>query len=97
MTWTGGDPNGLVSILGLWADANAGVVGTFICTSRASSGQFSVPAWVISQMPSSAGAPLLWVAKAVQVGKFQSAGVDFGFVTYFGGTAAVGGFSKAQT
>lgn len=97
VTWTGGDANGLVSVLGLSGDAQAGVVGTFMCTARASAGQFSVPAWIISQMPSSAGSPvLLSVAKAAQVGRFQSAGVDFGFVTYVGGSATVASFQSSN-
>lgn len=97
VTWTGGEPSGLVSILGMSADANTGVFGTFICTAKASGGQFSVPAWIISQMPSSAGAPvLLSVAGAAQVRKFQSAGIDFGMVTYIGGSATMASFQSSN-
>jgi uncharacterized protein (TIGR03437 family) len=97
VTWTGGDPSALVSIVGMSGDTSTGVVGTFICTAKASAGQFSVPEWIISQMPSSAGSPvLISVAKTVQVGKFQSAGVDFGLVTYIGGSATVGSFQSSN-
>ena len=57
LTWSGGAQNGYVSIIGTStsdATANAGqVTATFGCTAQGASGQFTVPAWVLSTLPKS--------------------------------------------
>ena len=53
LTWTGGDPNGVVAITGE-SIAQAGTVsysGFFYCFANASDGQFTVPPFITSQLP----------------------------------------------
>ncbi len=57
LQWSGGAPNGYVSIIGTStsdATADAGqVTATFGCTAQGASGQFTIPSWVLSALPKS--------------------------------------------
>jgi uncharacterized protein (TIGR03437 family) len=58
VTWTGGDPNGLVQISGLsfrltGTDATSAVGGYFICTAKTTDGSFTVPSIVLLALPPS--------------------------------------------
>ena len=53
VTWSGGDPDGLVRIAGTATQLVDGVAlsGLFLCTERVSAGQFTVPAFVTHNLP----------------------------------------------
>jgi hypothetical protein len=91
VTWSGGlADKEFVLIVGL--SANQATAG-FLCTEKVSAGQFTVPAWVLSNLPASATftqgnqsipAGLLGVGTAplTNVGRFTATGLDFGVLTY---------------
>ncbi len=53
VTWSGGDPNGFVTILGTSAGADGTAIlnSTFGCTERNSAGTFTVPSFVLLGLP----------------------------------------------
>jgi uncharacterized protein (TIGR03437 family) len=54
VTWTGGDPEGFVQILGYATAPNGTAAGaSFACTARTSDGTFTVPPYVTHAMPPS--------------------------------------------
>lgn len=61
ITWTGGTPDGYVTISGTstyyGATAKSNVTVTFTCTARASDGTFTVPPIVLLALPPTASAP----------------------------------------
>jgi uncharacterized protein (TIGR03437 family) len=95
VTWTGGDPNGIVSITGdsiqLGSDPNGSTaVGAFFtCTAPVSAGKFTIPAPVLLSLPpSTVITPIPGVsidAGSLSVGtsslpvKFTAEGLDYGF------------------
>lgn len=89
VTWSGGGPNSFVSISGYSiVDGSAGVVGSFLCTERASAGTFTIPAYILSHLPASraTGAGVtdfllgsLTVTASGQPTRFNASGLDFGF------------------
>lgn len=95
VTWTGGDPKGIVIISGdsiqLASDPSSGIgVGAlFTCTAPVSAGQFTIPAPVLLSLPASTAitlAPGVSVdAGSLSVGTaslpvtFTATGIDYGF------------------
>ena len=53
VTWTGGDPNGFVTISGQSAtNGTANAVGAaFTCTAKNTDGQFTIPDYILSALP----------------------------------------------
>ena len=53
VTWTGGDPNGYVNIVGTSINSTGGtnLTGIFSCSAPISAGQFFVPDFVTRSMP----------------------------------------------
>jgi hypothetical protein len=51
--WSGGDPNGFVTILGTASivGASANLIAAWSCSERVSAGLFTVPSWVTATMP----------------------------------------------
>jgi hypothetical protein len=89
ITWSGGDPNGLVDILGLAVDTNLQVGAIFECAANTSAGQFTVPSYVLSWMPDTyTSAGVLTVSAAGQA-RFQAPGLDVGFFQYSNGVGQV--------
>jgi len=89
--WTGGDPNGYVSIFGAsitGATANS-LSSLFFCTERASAGRFTIPSYVLSSLPPSSGqvGGILTVSSVNQPAPFTAAGLDYGFVTASAGAS----------
>lgn len=94
INWSGGDPQGYVSITGFSvADVAGTKVGAgFTCLELASRGTFSVPAAILSSLPVSMsvqGAPLgqLSVFGIGRPGTFTATGLDRGAISYQSGTA----------
>jgi uncharacterized protein (TIGR03437 family) len=82
VTWSGGDPNSLVVILGLSLDPTIGFASIFTCAERISAGSFSIPTYVLSWMPAnSSPTSLLAVSDLVQ-SKFSAPGLDAGYFNY---------------
>jgi hypothetical protein len=97
VTWSGGDPNGNVTITGLSfklgtnANGSDSVGAIFICTAPDSAGQFTIPAPVLLTLPVSAviapipgisiGTGSLSIASATQPVKFTATGLDYSYAT----------------
>lgn len=99
--WTGGDPkmqNGQVTIEVYSQNSSGNLFSTLQCTAPVAAQQFTIPAWLVSQLPASGSEqsgsitiPLGWVL----VGQynapvaFQASGLDKGMVTdaFFSGVA----------
>ena len=95
VTWTGGDPNGVITItgfsfkLGTNQNGSDSVGATFICTAPDSAGQFTIPAPVLLSLPPSAViAPIpgvsiatgqLSISSDTQPVKFTAPGLDYAF------------------
>ena len=86
ITWSGGGPNDVVGIYGVSLSPAVpnGLVGQFICTAKASDGQFTVPSDVLANIPATI-LPVTTPTTILAVGSFSSArftahGLDFGYV-----------------
>jgi hypothetical protein len=89
ITWSG---SGLVAIFGNSANPAVGVGAAFVCVAGdADNGSFTVPAWVMSTLPASGlatdiPAPVAFLGVATTLpapGRFQAAGIDIGYFTWF--------------
>ena len=83
VTWTGGDPNGYLTIAGQSpTNGSANTVRcSFSCTARASDGQFTIPNYILTAMPvtgSAVGLPLgyLSVISAPAPTAFSATGLE---------------------
>jgi uncharacterized protein (TIGR03437 family) len=81
ITWSGGDPTGYTVISG--SSANNNVVGGFACLERTNVGRFTIPAYVLLNLPQSAGdvGGTLIVAGSTANARFTASGLDNGYVT----------------
>ncbi len=94
ITWTGGDPNGLVYMtgfsmkLGTASDGSDTVGALFTCTANVSAQQFTIPAVVLLSLPESTSeiggisipTGTLSVGSGT-VGSFTATGLDYGIVS----------------
>jgi uncharacterized protein (TIGR03437 family) len=94
ITWTGGDPNGTVSIsgismqIGTAPDGSDTVGAIFVCTAKVSDAQFNIPAAVLLSLPSSTsevgGISVPTGSLSVgsgTLGSFTATGIDYGIVS----------------
>ena len=86
VTWSGGDPNGSVYIMGTSMSGNNAAV--FVCTERTNAGQFTVPSYVLAALPASTGEipGILSVSNNTQPVTFTAAGLDTGAVVATSGS-----------
>lgn len=82
ITWSGGDPNGAIAIIGASIDTNASVGAEFTCTANTSDGQFVVPSYVLSWMPDSDYSAGFLSVNAIGQTRFQAPGLEVGYLTY---------------
>jgi uncharacterized protein (TIGR03437 family) len=88
ITWSGGNANDLVMILGSSMAATPKVGAVFYCLARASAGQFTVPAHIVSALPPSGtedGVPMGMVGVGSTSGnpaRFTATGLDYGYLMY---------------
>jgi uncharacterized protein (TIGR03437 family) len=92
VSWSGGDPQGVVEIVGFSMRTSPEVGAGFICTERASANGFSVPSLVLSALPASdqpsqstpygTGMLLVGSAPNPESSKFQAPGLDLGYFIY---------------
>ncbi len=85
VTWSGGDPNGYVNIVGGSAVTSASVGAAFVCREKTSAGRFTIPSLSMLNIP-------LGDLSVLSVGGFSSApfsatGLDSGTLTFYGNTA----------
>ncbi|MBI4444033.1 MAG: hypothetical protein HY649_11760 [Acidobacteria bacterium] len=85
VTWSGGDPNSNVQIIGS-SSSSQGAGATFICVERTSAGNFTVPAAVLLALPPSATGPsgaggILMVGSSTNPARFSATGLDAGFLS----------------
>ncbi len=76
VTWTGGRPADLVSILGTAAVSSTRVAVSFQCLEVASAGKFTIPAWVLSALPPVAQGTLSLAIN--NSATFTASGIDSG-------------------
>ena len=81
ITWSGGDPNGYVLIVGGSSGTVSGAA--FSCIERANAGRFSVPSYVLSSLPATTGSSIgiLSVNNTTVPVTFTATGLDLGTVT----------------
>lgn len=92
VTWSGGDPQGVVEIVGFSMRTSPEVGAGFLCTERASANGFTVPSLVLSALPASdqpsqstpygTGMLLVGSAPNPESSKFQAPGLDVGYFIY---------------
>ncbi len=89
LTWTGGDPNGGVVMIGVTQSPVDASVRAFTCNERTGAGQFTVPDYVMSAMPFNAGVAnmVLSVGSFGAGVRFSATGLDIGSFKYGSGTA----------
>jgi uncharacterized protein (TIGR03437 family) len=91
VNWTGGDPNGFVTISGYstLSSGNAGAI--FSCTAATSAGTFTVPAAVTQALPASTTGGLTVTGVSAPV-PFTAQGVDVGLATAASGVSQPAAF-----
>jgi uncharacterized protein (TIGR03437 family) len=72
ITWAGGDPGTIVTILG--TAFGAGSTAQFLCAADAAAGQFTIPSWVLAAFP--AGEGYLTVQNQTLFNTFSATGTD---------------------
>jgi uncharacterized protein (TIGR03437 family) len=93
LTWSGGDQNRqFVRILGVSESSPSpanNVSGAFVCSVPLELGSFTVPPYVLANMPrsvtigsNSTGLLLIGTSPKIDAPNVNAAGLDFGFVTY---------------
>ena len=87
LTWTGGDPNSVVVILGLSVDPTTNFASVFACTEKVSAGTFVVPQYVLSWLPANAVANGLLAVNDLVQSRFSAPGLDAGYFNYQVGAA----------
>lgn len=91
-TWTGGLADKEIAMIAGLAQ-NEKVTAAFLCTEKVSAGSFTVPAWVLSNLPASAfltedgqtipgGLLILATTPLTSTGRFPATGLDAGIFTY---------------
>ena len=85
VTWTGGDPNTYVSIIGSSVlSASPGTGAYFNCSAPVAAGKFTIPATVLMALPPSATVSansFLRVGNTTQGQNFTVTGVDIGIIS----------------
>ena len=79
--WSGGDQSGIVNIVGTSSTkvGDATVTGTFLCTERASAGQFTVPPVVTASLPAGTAGTLGVQSRTTN--RFTAPGIDIGQIS----------------
>lgn len=93
MTWTGGNPNGLVQIFRDSIGA-AGLDVTFECMLPAGPGSFTIPAQVLQSLPSPTTSGALGLLSLSNPMSFSTGNLDFGFA--YGGFETVDALANYQ-
>jgi hypothetical protein len=82
ITWRGGDPNGVVLVLGLSQDPTSTYGAGFSCAERSSVGTLTIPTYVLSWMTTNTDAiSALGVTENVQ-SRFSAPGLDAGYLLF---------------
>jgi hypothetical protein len=89
VTWSGGDPNGTVLIVGAVPSQDGKTLGGFVCAEKNSAGRFTVPDITLTDMPATQGlAPLLLQVTAASAPvPFSAPGLDQATIVHSTGVA----------
>jgi hypothetical protein len=88
VTWTGGGASDLVAILGSSADPSVGAGAGIFCVERASAGTFTIPAYLLSNLPASGlsnGVRVGWLTFGTTLTsptRFTAPGLDLGYFNW---------------
>ncbi len=89
VTWTGGDPQGLVAVIGSGHSSSTLSGGGFLCVARASQGRFTVPTWATESLPdrgpTAPNGEIAVIALPANATTFQASGLDRGFGVFTSG------------
>jgi hypothetical protein len=86
VSWTGGDPSGLITISGFSQTPIAPAGPRFSCTERVSAGRFAVPSYVLSSFPADAAITINAQATAFSPQtQFRAPGLDAGYIFFVTG------------
>ncbi len=83
VTWSGGDPNGFVNIVGGSAVSTFGAA--FVCREKTSAGRFTIPSVAMLNIP--LGDLSVLSVGGISPVKFTAAGLDTGTLTSYGNSA----------
>jgi hypothetical protein len=86
VNWTGGDPNGFVTISGTSITTSPNVGAMFVCTAPAAGGAFTVPPVVTLALPASQSGSLT-LGSVGQPASFTASGIDIGIATASSGVS----------
>src|SRR5579871_2995077 len=89
--WTGGDPNGFVSISGYATVASGNAGAMFTCVAPVSAGTFTAPPFVTLALPASATGGVTLAGSSAPV-SFTAQGVDVGLATASSGASQPAAF-----
>ncbi len=91
VSWTGGDPNGFVSISGYAPLAQGSAGAMFTCTAASAAGTFTVPPMVTMALPVSTSGGLTLMGATAPV-SFTAQGIDVGLATASSGVSQPAAF-----
>ncbi len=83
VTWSGGDPNGFVNIVGGSALSTFGAA--FVCREKTSAGRFTIPSVAMLNIP--LGDLSVLSVGGISSAKFTASGLDSGTLTSYGNSA----------
>jgi uncharacterized protein (TIGR03437 family) len=87
VTWSEGDPNSVVVVLGLSVDPATNFASVFACTEKVGAGTFVVPPYVLSWLPANTVASGLLAVNDLVQSRFSASGLDAGYFNYQVGAA----------
>jgi uncharacterized protein (TIGR03437 family) len=82
VTWSGGDPNSVVVILGLSVDSTGTFASVFTCAEKIGAGSFSIPQYVLSWLPANSIATGILALSDLVQSRFSATGLDAGYFNY---------------
>ena len=97
LAWSSADPNSLVEVLGLSADANTGLAAAFQCTAPASANVIQIPSYVLSWLPTTNSSVGLLSVLTIGLGRFQAPGLEAGYFSYTVGDGAAVQYTAGAT
>ena len=87
VSWSGGDPNSVVAIVGLSVDPTGNYAAVFTCTEKVGAASFVVPQYVLSWLPANSIATGILAVNDLVQSRFSAPGLDAGYFNYQVGAA----------
>ncbi|MEO5923201.1 MAG: hypothetical protein ABIR70_05170 [Bryobacteraceae bacterium] len=96
INWAGGDPQGLVLVVGFARAPKLQSTGIFACVERTSQARLTVPDWATAHLPDDPSEPadgvLAVVALSPTATQFNATGLDFGLGVFITGSVRANDF-----